>query len=259
MSAPVIVITQSVLEYAQWQSFNFQPYATNNPTSWAASFLPPGLSFNTSTGKLSGAASMPGVYLLALTAYNADGHSDTEVFTMGIVAAGTGSAFASPDDAIDLVWDVGTGEVSAISAVPATKLADGTEPALPLLFWLKRGDTRILNVRQVKAGVTVAAVALSALKLSLKAVEPEAVLVATTTFARVGTGADTFYRMSVVVTGTTLTGELANAEDDRGTELACLAELEAASDNPYNPTPGPATLKTTSLNFGVGIARDLIP
>jgi hypothetical protein len=43
MPRPVINLAQSVLGYLQWQSWAFQAAATNNPTSWIASELPPGM------------------------------------------------------------------------------------------------------------------------------------------------------------------------------------------------------------------------
>ena len=42
MAAPVINTTQSVLGYLQWQTFAFQPWASNSPTFWNASPLAAG-------------------------------------------------------------------------------------------------------------------------------------------------------------------------------------------------------------------------
>jgi hypothetical protein len=49
MSIPVISTTTSILGYNQYQSWQYQPYATNNPISWACPNLPAGLSIDTPT------------------------------------------------------------------------------------------------------------------------------------------------------------------------------------------------------------------
>ena len=54
MAIPVIQTHQSVLGYRQGQTWAFQPFAFNGPTSWVASPLPPGMSFDTLTGRISG-------------------------------------------------------------------------------------------------------------------------------------------------------------------------------------------------------------
>lgn len=255
MSAPVILTTQSVLEYQQWQSWIFQPYATNNPTSWIASPLPPGMLFNTATGRISGAASRPGVYEIALTAINGDGPSTPQTFTIGIVAA----TYAAPEDTLDLVWDLGTGLVSSPLAPSGTaKLADGSTPALAPLLWLKRGDERLINVRPMK-GSAVVDIAFATLKLALKQYEPESLLLQSTGFVRMADGADTFYRLAVTVAGPALNGALSNVEADPGTEFVAVVELEATWANVLTPAVGGNPLRTSSLNFGIGIARDLVP
>lgn len=254
MAAPVILRPQSVLEYLQHQSWEFQPYATNSPTYWNASPLPTGLVFDTATGQISGAATFPGVYEFALVAGNGDGASTPEVFTAGIEAT---TALPSID-AVDLSVDLATGEVSA--ETPAlrgvTRLVAGAPVDVKPLFWLKRGDVRMLHVRFLKGGI-VADIDLATLKLTLKAYEPETALVASTTFIRCDTGANTFYRMAVTVAGNALNGALGNAEDDFDTAFAAVAELEWTQENILEPTYGPEELRSSSLNFDVGVARDL--
>ncbi len=47
MAIPIINPTQSVLGYKQWEYFEFQPFATNNPTRWRANNpLPDGLTLD---------------------------------------------------------------------------------------------------------------------------------------------------------------------------------------------------------------------
>ena len=255
MAAPVIISEQSVLEYLQWQNFEFQPYATNSPTSWNSSPLPPGLDFDAGTGLISGAATAPGVYDIALTAINEDGASTPLTFTVGIEA----TSALPPVDSVDLTVDLGTGEVSA--GYPATrKITRGAGPEkkeVTPLFWLKYGDSRLLHIRFSKGGVIWSG-ALESLKLTMKAVEPETVLVTTSTMDRGDTGGNTFYRLAVVVTGTGLKSELSDSNDD-GDGIAAIGELEWTWANSLIPVVGPETLRTTTLNFFVGLAPELTP
>ena len=108
MAAPVINTTQSVLGYLHWQTFAFQPWAANSPTFWNASPLPPGLTLHLPTGKISGAATMPGVFVVALRAGNTDGVSDPVVFTFGIEPSGN----VRPSGVLEIYIDLLTRLVS---------------------------------------------------------------------------------------------------------------------------------------------------
>src|SRR5438094_4639338 len=54
-------------------AFSYQITATNNPTSYNATGLPPGLSVNTSTGLISGTPTTAGTYSVTISATNAGG------------------------------------------------------------------------------------------------------------------------------------------------------------------------------------------
>ena len=84
MAIPVISNTTSVLGFRKKQEFAYQPYASNTPTSWAATGLPTGVTINTTTGLISGAATIPGVYVVSLTASNATGPSTPHQIAIGI-------------------------------------------------------------------------------------------------------------------------------------------------------------------------------
>jgi|GEM_PF-913588 len=66
-------------------SFSYQIVANNNPTSYAASGLPPGLSINTTSGVISGTPTTPGAYTVGLTASNANGDG-TATLTINVQA-----------------------------------------------------------------------------------------------------------------------------------------------------------------------------
>jgi len=54
-------------------AFSYQITATNNPTSFTATGLPPGLSVNTTTGVISGIPTKPGGFTVTLSATNTAG------------------------------------------------------------------------------------------------------------------------------------------------------------------------------------------
>src|SRR5947199_5981821 len=54
-------------------AFSYQIAATNNPTSYNATGLPPGLSVSTTTGAISGTPTTVGNYSVTLSASNAGG------------------------------------------------------------------------------------------------------------------------------------------------------------------------------------------
>src|SRR5438034_3774046 len=54
-------------------AFSYQITATNNPTSYGASSLPPGLTVNTATGLISGTPTTAGTYPVTITATNSRG------------------------------------------------------------------------------------------------------------------------------------------------------------------------------------------
>ena len=89
-SAVPVIFSPSSVGGVQGASFSYQVMASNSPTSYTASGLPPGLSVNSSTGLISGTVAQAGNYPLSLSASN---------------GAGTGSAtfvliVATPEPAI---------------------------------------------------------------------------------------------------------------------------------------------------------------
>src|SRR5439155_21188355 len=88
-------------------AFSYQITATNNPTSYNATGLPPGLSVNTSTGLISGTPTTAGTYSVTISATNAGGTGSATltltikpaapVITSPLTATGTvGVAFSYP-------------------------------------------------------------------------------------------------------------------------------------------------------------------
>lgn len=90
---PVITVTGTETATAL-QSYSYQISANNNPTSYAASGLPAGLSLDPSTGLISGTPTTPGSYLVSLTASNASGDG-TATLTINVLVNPNAPAITS--------------------------------------------------------------------------------------------------------------------------------------------------------------------
>ena len=83
VGAPVIN-SQPIATASTTAPFSYQITATNSPTSYAASGLPFGLSLITNSGAISGTATVPGIYLVTLTASGAGGTSAPFTLTLSV-------------------------------------------------------------------------------------------------------------------------------------------------------------------------------
>lgn len=237
---PIILTEQSVPGALQWQDYEFQPAALNVPTSWASSSLPTGLSMNAGTGKITGAATTPGITTFGVVATNGDGDSDPVYFTIGIEPASD----AAPSTLTEIEIELATGEVTSAGSGGGA------------IVFAKRGDDLVFQVAFKKGGV-VADLDLTELKFALKQFEPENVVVESDEWVKTGTGQAARYQVHVSFIGTALSAALSDYEDDAATQFKALGEFEFIETNPFEV--GPATLRHTSATFAIGAVRDLIP
>ena len=241
MAIPVVNLTTSILGYQQWVSWAYQPAATGSPTSWAASSVPPGMSFSTTTGMLSGAVSMPGVYLVNLTAHNADGDSLPVMLTIGIDPAS-----GSNKSGIDLSIDTGTGAVTVGSAA------------------LKEDDDMMFYVTFTKGGSPIDIGTLTGLKVTIKEQEPDPYVIQGTSFASLGGGAiSPKYLLYAKLDSSATQGAMSNYEARAGTTFDAICEIEWLEPLPsgvtFSPSTGLSSVRRSSQLFTLPIWRNVTP
>ena len=106
-------------------AYSYQMAASNTPTSYNAAGLPAGLSLNSSTGLISGTATVPGVYTVSLSANNASGTGPVLSLTLTVGAAAGAPAITSVSTASGTVGAAFTayqvtasnGPITAYSAI----------------------------------------------------------------------------------------------------------------------------------------------
>lgn len=249
MAAPVISPITSILAYRMGEYWVYQPAATGTPTSWSATGLPEGMSIHATTGKISGAATEPGVFDVNLHATNGDG-TGSLIFPMAIEAASL-----SLGAAIDLDMDLGSGEVSN----PEMKGQWKSEDGLPVVLFGKLNDRLLIAAGFQKTGV-LQPLALARVDLAIKEYEPEPLLVITDgTMQTLGSWDTTRFQFVLHLDPAKLQSVLSNYEDDRDTHVDVVAELRYRLLHILPGDEAPTELERSSQNFVMRIARDLAP
>ena len=246
MAIPVISNTTSVLGFRRNQDFAYQPYATNTPASWAATGLPAVVTINVTTGLISGAATVPGVYVVSLTATNGDGTSAPQQIAIGIEDGPLNDGIG-----IELNVDVRTGYVAASGQ-------SQPDPDKAILF-AKRGDTLFLDVGFWRGDV-LQDLPIAEIKFQMREFDGETVLVTSNGLIEdIGTSDAPRYRIAVDFSGTELDGVLGGYEGDLRTGFLAIAELQWIIMHGSPALPEPTTAVRTSQTFRVYLQRDLIP
>ena len=263
---PVISTTTSVLGYRQWQAWEYQPFATNSPTSWACPNLPAGLSIDTSTGKISGAASVNGVFICGLTATNSDGTSTPLVLTIGIDAASAALTSSGYEVKINVVtrqaeFIAATGGTTQTVQKTVTDSSSNTTTtgsqtvgsSAPNLF-AKEDDSLLLWLSFQKDGTNLD-LAIQSLVISLKEFQPDVRLVLGDTWKKFGSGTGAYYGLYASISGSALKAALNNYEADAGTAFDGLADIRWEEANPDHATFGPENFQFTTRDFKLTVAR----
>ena len=250
MPAPVINPTTSILCYRRGEYFAYQPAATNAPTAWTATGLPPGMTINPLTGLIQGAPTVQGVFDVTLVASNADGPSAPLIVPVGVE-----NGPADMDTAIEIDFDLDS------SIVTRTRMADKKDAVL----FGKRGDKLVLSVGLVKDGHLVDP-PLVALSIGVKEFEPDPlVLLNDGIFRRVGEYDTARFHIVCdlnnpsIPGGASLPGTLSDYEDDTGTGFDALGELQLACLHAPAEGMEMQIMNRSSRNFRFRIERDLVP
>lgn len=244
MAVPVINTTTSILGYKQWEEWEFQPFAVTDSTitSWACPNLPTGLSINTSTGLISGAAEVQGVFTVGLTATNSTGVSAPLALTIGIEAAP--AALTSSGYEVDI--DVVTREV---------KLVGQDSVKLYAAF-----DDDILIWCRFKKGESYLDLDITGLKLALREVDSGSSLVLGDTWVKKGSGSGAVYGLYAKADSTALAGVIPDYEADSDTQFDGQTEIEFIQNNPDEGDGfGPETLTMSTRRFPIQIGSQYIP
>lgn len=206
-----------------------------------------------STGAISGAFTTAGVYVVTVSATNADPATGSREFVFGVSSEmALVSASSTAVDAIVVQIELPSGKVSIDGRESGEKDADGYPVSL---FTLKEDDTRLWLIRFVDATGARLDPDPTTMRLALKAFEPEGKLVEAEDFEKSGSGSTAEFLMPVNVSGSALTGELANNEDDPGTVVKCVADIDWTRSITFDAAPLP--LRASSQTFGISVERDI--
>lgn len=244
------------------QTFEFQlnmaEDSTPDPTAWSATGLPSGVTIDNS-GLITGAAEEPGVFDIVAEATDGGANTDEVAFQIGIT------------DRMDLVSLLGgavevdvearTGFVTVVNTEPGAGENDGERGAI---LYAKRGDTIQLAVGMPKDGVLqdvdmVAAVA----TLKAKETDPNPLVASDGLFYKTGTFEAARWILDVYVDPDKVDAALAEEEDEEGTFVPVLCEIQLTwnwwppgTDPNANPAPTPRVINRTSQTFKFMVERD---
>jgi len=246
MAIPVISNTTSVLGYRKGQYFEYQMQATNSPTAWTANGLPSGMTIS-SSGLISGAASVPGVYLVKVIASNASGSSLPLEVAMGIEDTNFNDGVG-----IDVNIDLRSGAVSVPGIAPSA-----AKDSQAVMF-LKFGDKVFLDLGFLK-GEELQSMAMASIIINIREFDGETVLVQSNgDLEIIGTSDRPRYRILVDLNTPELFNALGNYEDDFQTTFDAIAEIEWRVDYLEPGALADEVIRSTKT-FRIAIDRDLVP
>lgn len=244
MAIPVISTTTSVLGYRKGQYFEYQMQATNAPTSWTANGLPSGMSIS-NAGRVSGAATAAGVYLVKVIATNGDGPSAPLEVAMGIEDTNFNDGIG-----IEVNIDLRSGAVSVPGITPSD--------ASSAVMFLKHGDKVFLDVGFLK-GEELQTMAMASIVMNIREFDGETALIQSNGGIEIiGTSDRPRYRILVDLATPELLNALGNYQGDYQTTFDAIAEIEWRVDY-LEPGALADEVIRSSKTFRIALDRDLVP
>lgn len=246
MAVPVISSITSIIAYGVGVYFEFQPAASNSPTSWVITGLPQGMTYDAATGLVEGAPINLGIYDVSFVAHNASGNSAPVVAPMVV---GGGSGIQEPVILLD--YDLETAAVSATNL----KAKDGD----PIVFG-KTGDKLLIALGFVRDGELIPQT-IEMIVLSLKEFEPERLIDLSNGGFRIAWTDDGPRYIFLVdlspVAAPSLLSVESGYEDDLDTRADLVCQIRVNFLAVVFAGQTPSSLPRTSQNFKFRVARSL--
>lgn len=248
MSKPILSKITSVNGLRKNEPWGYQPAAISGGpvAAWTATGLPPGITLNTTTGRLSGTPTTPGAYNVTLKARDAANvFSDALIFPIGVE-----SLPYETSGAIRLNVNMQTGTVYS---------PDGNE--IPL--FAKSGDQILVAIGYEDKGILQEIPQLAILNVCMKVWDTgemsDLIPLNDGLAQKTGDFDTTRYVTLLDFSDQRIRDAFDEFQNDRGTAFVGLAEINAIFfvDRPGFSTP--QQVSRTSRNFKVSTYRDLDP
>lgn len=242
MAKPIVSVLTSINAWVVGALNNYQASATGIPTSWAATGLPSGCTVS-SGGLISGVPTVPGLYVVSLTATNGDGTSDPMVFPIGVEIGHLNS-----DWSIEIDVDYATLAVTRAGAAATDPILQG-----------KMGDTLLIAIGIMKGGI-LQEMPITAIGMAFREFMDETDLVITDgNFAKQGSANTARYLIKCYLNPATLAGVLSNYDGDTRTFFNAITEIQFTVTQASLTGGDPEVAIRSTQNFTMALDLDLVP
>jgi len=236
---PSVLLSATALGFDKGEVVTIPVFSNSTVEDWNCTALPDGLEFDKELGRISGTATLTGVWVVGITAINTYG-TDTNYLTIEIAEATAGISTG-----IDLAVDVETKTVQLL----------GQPAPVGVVFSVKGKDDVLLFVRFLKRGLTVD-LEVTSLVLIIKEDAESAPLVVSSDFSRQNDASGDFFVLRFSPDSSAIDALFTNYEGPVRTEFQAVAELSWRVVSPWSGV-GPRTYTNSSRIFPISVTRDL--